>query len=66
MFAAYRKGEGVDAIAGTEAIISHILTKKFTIPCAHAPAFSPMDPGKAFYNPLHHSYQLIISLTLRS
>jgi len=35
----------VDAIAGVEAIISHIITQELQIPCAHAPAFSPMDVG---------------------
>jgi hypothetical protein len=41
MFDAYRKGEGVDAIAGIEALISHTIVKKLGVPCAHAPAFSP-------------------------
>ena len=43
MFEAYRKGNGVDAIAGTEALISHVLTKRLMIPVAHAPAFLPME-----------------------
>ncbi|BAZ03965.1 DUF3326 domain-containing protein [Calothrix sp. NIES-3974] len=37
----YRKGQGVDPIAGCEAIISHLIVREFQIPCAHAPAFSP-------------------------
>ncbi len=41
LFDAYRKGEGVDAIAGVEALISHAITKHLGVPCAHAPAFSP-------------------------
>lgn len=47
MFEDYRKGEGVDGIAGAEALISHVVTKRLGIPCAHAPAFAPMDvePG---------------------
>eukprot|EP00595_Chromulina_sp_UTEXLB2642_P000920 CAMPEP_0196762016 /NCGR_PEP_ID=MMETSP1095-20130614/1348_1 /TAXON_ID=96789 ORGANISM="Chromulina nebulosa, Strain UTEXLB2642" /NCGR_SAMPLE_ID=MMETSP1095 /ASSEMBLY_ACC=CAM_ASM_000446 /LENGTH=314 /DNA_ID=CAMNT_0042112231 /DNA_START=211 /DNA_END=1152 /DNA_ORIENTATION=- len=44
LFDAYRRGEGVDAIAGVEALISHLITKKFMIPCAHAPAFDPIEP----------------------
>ncbi|KAL3501858.1 hypothetical protein ACH5RR_036307 [Cinchona calisaya] len=37
----YRQGKGVDILAGLEAIISHLVVKKFCIPCAHAPAVSP-------------------------
>ena len=33
-----RAGDGVDAIGGAEAIISHLVTKHLQIPCAHAPA----------------------------
>ena len=42
----YRQGNGVDAIAGAEAVISHLVVRKFHIPCAHAPAFLPsaLDP----------------------
>jgi len=39
MFSAYRLGQGVDAIAGAEALISHVITKYLGVPCAHAPAF---------------------------
>ena len=42
-FQAYREGNGVDGIAGAEAIISHIITKELMIPCAHAPAFEPTE-----------------------
>ena len=48
LFDQYRKGVGVDAIAGAEALISHLITQKFLVPCAHAPAFSPMDAGEGF------------------
>ena len=41
LFDAYRKGQGVDAIAGAEALISHVITQSLNIPCAHAPAFAP-------------------------
>ncbi|MEB3176216.1 MAG: DUF3326 domain-containing protein [Synechococcus sp.] len=40
--AAYRQGSGVDALAGAEAVISHWLVRQLQIPCAHAPALSPL------------------------
>ena len=42
----YRHGEGVDPLAGAEAIISHLIVKTFQVPCAHSPALSPLplDP----------------------
>ena len=43
--AAYRGGSGVDALAGAEAVISHLLTRHLGIPCAHAPALSPLPPS---------------------
>lgn len=44
--AAYRQGSGVDALAGAEAVISHLLSRELGVPCAHAPALSPLalDP----------------------
>ena len=44
--AAYRAGNGVDALAGAEAVISHLLVQHLQIPCAHAPALAPLplDP----------------------
>jgi hypothetical protein len=39
----YSKGMGVDPVGGVEAIISHILTKEFMLPVAHAPAFKKVD-----------------------
>lgn len=44
--AAYRQGHGVDALAGAEAVISHLLVRHLQIPCAHAPALRPLplDP----------------------
>tara|TARA_Y100001970_G_scaffold128997_1_gene159127 strand:+ start:4350 stop:5405 length:1056 start_codon:yes stop_codon:yes gene_type:complete len=39
----YRKGEGVDSIAGAEAVISHLISKYLKVPCAHAPAFAQID-----------------------
>ena len=35
----YANGIGVDPVGGVEAIISHDISKKFKIPCAHSPAF---------------------------
>ena len=38
----YRQGKGVDPIAGVEAVISHLISKFLKVPCAHAPALSPI------------------------
>ncbi|XP_042500825.1 uncharacterized lipoprotein syc1174_c-like isoform X2 [Macadamia integrifolia] len=38
----YRQGKGIDLLAGVEAVISHLIVKEFQIPCAHAPALSPL------------------------
>jgi hypothetical protein len=45
----YRHGQGVDPLAGAEAVISHLVARQFQIPCAHAPALLPLslDPGIA-------------------
>jgi hypothetical protein len=42
----YRHGWGVDALAGAEAVISHLVVRQFQIPAAHAPALNPLplDP----------------------
>ena len=40
-FKAYQGGDGVDAIAGAEALISRVISKSLGVPCAHAPAFEP-------------------------
>ena len=39
----YREGKGIDVIAGVEAVISHLISKYLKIPCAHAPALTPID-----------------------
>nr|YP_009530467.1 hypothetical protein PMNZ_202 [Paulinella micropora]AXY63156.1 hypothetical protein PMNZ_202 [Paulinella micropora] len=39
----YRQGNGVDSLAGAEAIISHLLGSHLKIPCAHAPALNPVS-----------------------
>lgn len=43
----YRQGQGVDPLAGAEAVISHLVVRSFQIPCAHAPALAPLplDPS---------------------
>ena len=38
----YRRGKGVDILAGAESIISHLLSKELKIPCAHAPALKTL------------------------
>jgi hypothetical protein len=42
----YRQGQGVDPLAGAEAVISHLVVRQFQVPCAHAPALFPLplDP----------------------
>ncbi len=42
----YRHGQGVDPLAGAEAVISHLVVRTFQMPCAHAPALTPLplDP----------------------
>lgn len=42
----YRQGQGVDPLAGAEAVISHLVVQTFQVPCAHAPALLPLplDP----------------------
>ncbi|MEH1963286.1 MAG: DUF3326 domain-containing protein [Nostoc sp.] len=40
----YRHGEGVDPLAGAEAVISHLLVRTFEIPCAHSPALLSEPP----------------------
>ncbi len=42
----YRHGIGVDPLSGAEAVISHLIVRTFKVPCAHAPALSPIpiDP----------------------
>ncbi|ASC71523.1 putative lipoprotein c [Halomicronema hongdechloris C2206] len=39
---AYRQGQGVDPLAGAEAVISHLVVRTFQVPCAHAPALQPL------------------------
>ena len=39
----YREGKGVDPISGVEAVISHLISKFLKVPCAHAPALTPIQ-----------------------
>ncbi|CAI5949584.1 unnamed protein product [Closterium sp. NIES-65] len=38
----YREGSGVDVLAGVEAVISHLVVRRFQLPAAHAPALAPL------------------------
>ncbi len=38
----YRQGQGVDPLAGAEAVISHLVVRQLRVPCAHAPALNPL------------------------
>lgn len=40
----YRHGQGVDPLAGAEAVISHLVVRTFQVPCAHSPALLPLPP----------------------
>jgi hypothetical protein len=40
----YRKGKGVDPLAGAEAVISHLIVRNLQIPAAHAPALAAIPP----------------------
>ena len=47
----YSNGQGVDPVGGVEAIISHDISKKFKIPCAHSPAFADYQIYPDLVNP---------------
>ena len=36
----YANGQGTDPVGGVEAILSHYISKEFSVPCAHSPAFA--------------------------
>jgi hypothetical protein len=40
----YRQGQGVDPLAGAEAVISHLVVRNLKIPAAHAPALAALPP----------------------
>lgn len=39
----YAAGSGIDIVGGVEAVISHLLTREFLVPSAHAPAFGKVE-----------------------
>lgn len=47
----YSNGIGVDPVGGVEAIISHDISMKFKIPCAHSPAFADYQIYPDIVNP---------------
>ncbi len=47
----YENGIGVDPVGGVEAIISHSITKKYHVPCAHSPAFGDCEISSKIVNP---------------
>lgn len=47
----YENGVGVDPIGGTEAIISHYLSKELKVPVAHSPAFEDFSISTKVVNP---------------
>ena len=47
----YSNAKGIDPIGGIEAVLSHLITKEFKIPSAHAPAFLDIDISEKIENP---------------
>ena len=47
----YSNAQGIDPIGGIEAVISHLITKKYKIPCAHSPAFFDIDISQKLEHP---------------
>ena len=47
----YANGIGVDPVGGVEAVISHYISKKYIIPCAHSPAFEDYTIYPDLVNP---------------
>ena len=47
----YSQGNGVDPVGGVEAIISHYISKKYKVPCAHSPAFTDYSIYPDIVNP---------------
>ena len=47
----YSNGIGVDPVGGIEAIISHDISMKYKIPCAHSPAFTDYQIYPDIVNP---------------
>ena len=47
----YSNGVGVDPVGGVEAILSHYISKKLKVPCAHSPAFEDLTISTEIVNP---------------
>lgn len=47
----YADGEGTDPVGGVEAIISHYISQKLNVPCAHSPAFRDYQISSDLVNP---------------
>ena len=47
----YSNGSGVDPVGGVEGIISHAVSEKFLVPCAHSPAFEDFSISTNIVNP---------------
>ncbi len=47
----YSSAAGIDIVGGVEAVISHLLTREFMLPTAHAPAFENTDITKKIVSP---------------
>lgn len=47
----YAGGIGVDPIGGVEGILSHCISKRFKVPCAHSPAFCDYQIYPDLVNP---------------
>ena len=48
---AYENAQGVDIVGGVEAVISHLLTREFLLPTAHAPAFENVEISTKIVSP---------------
>lgn len=47
----YASGEGTDPVGGVEAILSHYISSKLQVPCAHSPAFEDYSISSQIVNP---------------
>jgi len=47
----YANGSGVDPVGGIEGVISHCISKRFKVPCAHSPAFIDYQIYSELVNP---------------
>ena len=47
----YANGCGVDPVGGVEAVLSHYISEKLAVPCAHSPAFADYQIYPGIVNP---------------